>query len=63
MKVYSYSVFFLTEAKVEDQEEGLEARGSGKIEARRYGDLKNLAEVIFTPPGKEKKFSSMNEHI
>jgi len=45
---------WVTTPKVENQEEGLEARGSGKVEARRYGDLKNIAEVIFTHPGHNK---------
>lgn len=44
---------WVTPAQAEGEEGGLEARahGSGKIEARRYGDLKNIAEVIFTHPG------------
>ena len=47
---------WVTPAQVEGEEGGLEARTHGKVEARRYGDLKNIAEVIFTHPGKRSLF-------
>ena len=41
---------------LEGEEGGLEASTHGKVEARRYGDLKNIAEVIFTHPGNRDSF-------